>query len=882
MAHRLFLACLSAVLLGSPFALGQVTLDGSLGPKGAVPPGTLPDGVSTNYLISSDLGKQAGKNLFHSFQQFNVLANESATFTGPPHIENVIGRVTGGSASSINGLIRSTIDGANLFLLNPSGILLGPNATLDVMGSFHVSTADYLRFEDGGRFYSIPGAADQLLSVASPAAFGFLNTNPEKIGIQESALEVSQGRTLSFIGGDVEIQGGPGGFLYAPGGRIQIVSVASPGEVTPDLSQGSSVMRVDSQVLGKVDLSYQSYLDVSGDSGGSVVIRGGKIFLNEGSYIGAHTYGDTEGGGSISLTSQSIELCGGATVETVSTGSAPGGDILLQASSVAMDGASLVVNTRGAGKGGDIDVQSGTLLMRSGATLWSSSDDGPGKGGDIRVNATVGVTLSDAGPEAYSGAILSSTSGSGDGGRITVSSPSITADGGWIVGMSFASGNGALIQVEANDFNMVGDSLLMNVNRGSGNAGDIHLLAEHARIENSAIAADSLGEGRGGAVSIEVGSLSLAGGSSVSSSALDAGDGGSIAVSAEESVVLSGRGASGSPSRLDSFSVGSGNGGDILISSPVLILDQGKLAADTLGEGSGGDISIQAGRLKVANGGTISSSTLGETGPGGNIRVQAWETLTLSGPGSGIYTASTGDGPGGSIEVLSPRVHLSSGSRISAKSTAAGDAGEVKITAFDSFLIENSAVDVQASQADAGDILISVPHLVHLKNSTISASVAGGPKTTGGNVSIDPEYLILANSSIVANATEGRGGNIRIVAGVFLSDPLSRVDASSSLGIDGTVDIRTPADTRAETSAPLRSDFLKVDSLLRDPCAVRLQEGRESTLVLGGRDGLPVEPGSLLPSPVFAEGEAFRNTEGEAFGNTEGEAFGNTEGTTPR
>jgi filamentous hemagglutinin family protein len=145
-----------------------VTLDGSLGPKGAVQPGTLADGSSTTYLISSDLGRQAGKNLFHSFQQFNVLTNESATFTGPQHIENVIGRVTGGSASSIDGLIRSTMDGANLFLLNPNGILFGPNATLDVKGSFHVSTADYLRFEDGARFYSAPGAADQLLSQCEP------------------------------------------------------------------------------------------------------------------------------------------------------------------------------------------------------------------------------------------------------------------------------------------------------------------------------------------------------------------------------------------------------------------------------------------------------------------------------------------------------------------------------------------------------------------------------------------------------------------------------------------------------------------------------------------------------------------------------------------
>jgi hypothetical protein len=367
-------------------------------------------------------------------------------------------------------------------------------------------------------------------------------------------------------------------------------------------------------------------------------------------------------------------------------------------------------------------------------------------------------------------------------------------------------------------------------------------------------------------VSIEVADLSLASGSSISSSALAAGNGGRVTVTAEERIILSGSGTSGSPGRIDSFSVGSGNGGDIFIASPALILDQGKLVADTIGEGSGGDINLQVGKLTVTNGGTISSSTLGNTGPGGNIYVHAGESLSISGSGSGIYSASTGEGRGGNIEALATHLHLSSGSTVSAKSAGSGDAGEVRITAFHSFLSEGSTVDVQASQADGGNIVVSVPHMVHLKNSSISASVGGGPETTGGNITIDPEYLILANSAIVANATEGRGGNIRIVAGVFLSDPLSRVDASSSLGIDGTVDIQSPIDSRAQTVTPLRSDFLIVDSLLRDPCAVRLQEGAPSTFVVSGRDGLPVEPGGAMPSSFFmeSEGEGFTKTEGGA------------------
>src|SRR6516165_7056144 len=124
------LLCAVAISALAPDARGEVTLDGSLGPRGVVGGGSV-NGNPTTYLISDNLGTRAGNNLFHSFGAFNIGTGESATFTGPAGIQNVIGRVTGGTPSSIDGTIRSTIDGANLFLLNPSGVLFGPNAGLD-------------------------------------------------------------------------------------------------------------------------------------------------------------------------------------------------------------------------------------------------------------------------------------------------------------------------------------------------------------------------------------------------------------------------------------------------------------------------------------------------------------------------------------------------------------------------------------------------------------------------------------------------------------------------------------------------------------------------------------------------------------------------------
>jgi len=124
---------------------------------------------------------QNGQNLFHSFEQFNLHKNEIATFSGPdetiqniPPIQNIISRVTGGKESWINGTIRSTIPNSNLYLLNPSGIMFGPDARLDIEGSFHASTADYLKFTDSNKFYS-NGAVDSVLTMENPSAFGFLD-----------------------------------------------------------------------------------------------------------------------------------------------------------------------------------------------------------------------------------------------------------------------------------------------------------------------------------------------------------------------------------------------------------------------------------------------------------------------------------------------------------------------------------------------------------------------------------------------------------------------------------------------------------------------------------------------------------------------------------
>src|SRR3954447_26162444 len=162
------------VLLAAGPVQAQIVTDGTVGPKVSLSGGEIK--------IGADLGSQRGGNLFHSFEKFGIATGQSATFTGPGDIKNVISRVTGGEVSNIDGKLRSTVGQADLYFLNPAGVMFGPNAKLNVPGSFHVSTAHELRFADGARFSAVDKTGSGL-TVAPPEAFGFLDNTTIALSI---------------------------------------------------------------------------------------------------------------------------------------------------------------------------------------------------------------------------------------------------------------------------------------------------------------------------------------------------------------------------------------------------------------------------------------------------------------------------------------------------------------------------------------------------------------------------------------------------------------------------------------------------------------------------------------------------------------------------
>ncbi len=231
----------------------QIRTDGSLGPQTTF--------TGQEIAIGHDVGQIRGDNLFHSFLDFNIATGGSVTFTGPANIDNIVSRVTGGHPSLIDGTLGSTIDGANMFFLNPSGVLFGPSAALDVKGSFHVSTADQLHFADGKTLETGQPLASGL-SIAAPTAFGFLDRHPAGIAMLGGALRVERREHLSLTGGDLTIAGGA---LVAPHGHIRLISVASAAEVRLTGDTHSTVH--DAERLGEIVLSDGAAVNTNGAGG---------------------------------------------------------------------------------------------------------------------------------------------------------------------------------------------------------------------------------------------------------------------------------------------------------------------------------------------------------------------------------------------------------------------------------------------------------------------------------------------------------------------------------------------------------------------------------------------------------------------------------------
>ena len=189
-------------------------------------------------------------------------------------------------------------------------------------------------------------------------------------------------------------------------------------------------------------------------------------------------------------------------------------------------------------------------------------------------------------------------------------------------------------------------------------------------------------------------------------------------------------------------------------------------------------------------------------------------------------------------------------SRISAESTGAGNAGAITLQTAGTLRVTDSNVTTKATLASGGNIKLDADFMIHILDSTIESSVEGDATTQGGNISIDPEFVLIQNSQIFAQANQGAGGNIDLIGDVVLIDGFSTIDASSAFGVSGTVNISSPIQNLSGTIAPLPETIIQTATLYGARCAA--QKGSEfSSLNVRGRDRVPFEPGDYLLTPLL-------------------------------
>lgn len=318
---------MSVGTLSENCAIAQITPDTTL----PINSNVTPDGNTFN--ITG--GTQAGTNLFHSFKDFSVPTGNTAFFRNATDIQNIITRVTGSSRSNIDGLIQAN-GIANLFLINPNGIIFGRNASLNIGGSFVATTANAIRFDNQG-FFSASTPNNPELLVVNPSALLFNQIAADALIQNNSAsLSVENNRSLLAVGGNVSMHGG---LLNAPGGRVELGGLAAEGTVALNAnSDNFSLNFPDNIARANVSLTNGAEINVASGGGGSIAINAQNIDVL----------------GKSSLRAGISPLAGADDAEA--------GDVTLSAKgTVTIKNSSIYNAVFGFGKGGDLLVDTGKL-----------------------------------------------------------------------------------------------------------------------------------------------------------------------------------------------------------------------------------------------------------------------------------------------------------------------------------------------------------------------------------------------------------------------------------------------------------------------------------------------------------------------------------------
>ncbi|MCP4692708.1 MAG: filamentous hemagglutinin N-terminal domain-containing protein, partial [Desulfobacterales bacterium] len=683
----LFMATVILHLLLAPID-AQVVTDGTVGPAVSLP--------GPDYQIGVDLGRLVGGNLFHSFTRFSVGGRESALFTGPDDIRNVISRVTGGDASIIDGLIRSEVGRADFYFINPAGVVFGENARVDVPAAFHSSTADELRFSDGALFSAADPEKSSLTS-ARPEAFGFLSPQPASITVNGSVLEFGPGKTASLTAGDLTLVGNgeSPARLVAEGGEIRLIAVGQTMENCPVSGETSG------NASGVLGLTHAS-VSTGGDGGGLIILEAGEARLTAAGLSADNTGSANAVGGVHIKAGGDLALHAGAHISADAYGTGDAGDVTVEAQDVAIDGQGqmdrqtcISSSSHSEGHAGAVTLKAaGSIQMVDGVTITSSAF-GSGDAGSVKVEAARLLEMVD------SVEISSNTSGEGNAGSVTIKTTdlSMRAEPGrfaGIISITEAAGAAGTVDVKASGvLEMIEKAEISSSTFSSGDAGSVRIEAGDLRIDKRELVDQFTGiasiasSGKGGAVVVKASKLiELRNGGSITASSFGSGDAGNVIVETPGSLHCIGG------SEISSNTFGSGDGGEVRVNAGNLWIDgQGLenvytvIGSTTHADGNAGAVEVNAaGMIEIVDKAEISTSTFG-SGHAGSVGVAA-RSLVIDGRGlenkfTGVASlASTGDG--GTVDIhVGESLEIVGGAQITCAAYGSGDAGNVRIEAGD-------------------------------------------------------------------------------------------------------------------------------------------------------------------------------------------------------
>jgi filamentous hemagglutinin family protein len=501
-----FLVIAGTFAISEQKACAQITSDNTLGVEQSIVQSS-PNSGSLRLQIEG--GAIRGVNLFHSFRDLNIAEGQSLYFQNPIGIRNIISRVTGENFSNIQGTIGVLGGTANLFLINPNGIVFGVNARLDVGGSFVATTASTVQFGTQG-FYSTFAPDSPPLLTVNPSAFLFnreipasivnlsttsLGVFPAPLDILKQGLQVPNEKSLLLLGGELRLSGGG---VNASGGQVELGAVAGIGTVELSLEDNNLHLTFPA-TLNRADISLTdgATVNTSGEGGGSIQLLGNRILINGGSQVLASTLGASSGGGIVIDASASLEVSGFVKFGNIST------------------------ENFGDGKAGDLTILSRSLRILSGAQIVSGTL-GNGLGSQLTVSALEFVEVAGRDNNGSSSVLANYTGGAGQAGNLTINTKRlIIRDGGVLsteslsgsdLGQAFtASGGGGNLIINASDsVDLLREGFIFADAQGSGNAGNLTINTGRLLLQGgSEIGVSSSGTGNAGNIILNVRSIEL-------------------------------------------------------------------------------------------------------------------------------------------------------------------------------------------------------------------------------------------------------------------------------------------------------------------------------------------------------------------------------------